>query len=110
MHTDDFYDFETKYHSTGDFHMECPAEIDPAVAAEVRALAVRAFEALGCEGLARVDFFVDGGHAVVNEVNTMPGFTPFSMFPVVWAGAGMSYRDLVTELIDLALERPTGLR
>lgn len=110
MHTDDFYDFETKYHSTGDFHMECPADVDPAVAAEVRALAVRAFEALGCEGLARVDFFVDGGHAVVNEVNTMPGFTPFSMFPVVWAGAGMSYRDLVTELIDLALERPTGLR
>ena len=59
-------------------------EIDPAVAAEVRALAVRAFEALGCEGLARVDFFVDGGHAVVNEVNTMPGFTRTSMFPMIF--------------------------
>lgn len=105
-----FYDFETKYFSTEGFHMECPAALDPAEVREVQELAARAFEALGCEGLARVDFFLDGGRAIVNEVNTMPGFTPFSMFPVMWAQSGMGYRELVTELIELALSRPTGLR
>lgn len=105
-----FYDFETKYFSTEGFHMECPAELEPAEVGLVQDLAARSFEALGCEGLARVDFFLDGGRAVVNEVNTMPGFTPFSMFPVMWARAGMGYGDLVAELIELALERPTGLR
>jgi D-alanine-D-alanine ligase len=105
-----FYDFETKYFSTEGFHMECPAALDPGEAGEIRDLAVQAFEALGCEGLARVDFFLEGGRAIVNEVNTMPGFTPFSMFPVMWASAGMDYRELVTELIELALARPTGLR
>ncbi len=107
----DFYDFETKYFDTTGFHMECPADIPAAAAAEIRALAARAFEALGCEGLARVDFFLSPeGSPVVNEVNTMPGFTPFSMFPVMWEQAGLSYRELVGELIDLALERPLGLR
>jgi len=113
MHSDtaDFYDFETKYFDTEGFHMECPADIPAAHAETIRALAARAFEALDCEGLARVDFFLTpDGHAVVNEVNTMPGFTPFSMFPVMWEQAGFSYRDLVGELIELALERPLGLR
>jgi D-alanine-D-alanine ligase len=73
-------------------------------------MAVEAFEAIGCEGLARVDFFVDGTSIVVNEINTMPGFTPFSMFPVMWAATGIEYPALVDELIALALERPTGLR
>ncbi len=109
--TSEFYDFETKYFSTEDFHMECPAQLSPEVAEEIRDLAARAFDALGCEGLARVDFFhTTSGEAVIIEINTMPGFTPFSMFPVMWAQLGMGYGDLVRELIELALERPTGLR
>ena len=74
-------------------------------------LAARTFEAMGCEGLARVDFFVtpDGG-VVVNEINTMPGFTPFSMYPRMWAATGLAYPTLVDRLLRLALARPTGLR
>ena len=75
------------------------------------AAASEAFLALGCEGLARVDFFVtDDGRAIVNEVNTMPGFTPTSMYPQLWAEAGLSYPALVDRLIQLALRRETGLR
>jgi D-alanine-D-alanine ligase len=72
---------------------------------------VQAFQALSCEGLARVDFFVtaDGG-AVLNEVNTMPGFTPSSMFPRVWAASGLDYPALVDRLLTTALSRPLGLR
>jgi D-alanine-D-alanine ligase len=77
----------------------------------VRDLAAAAFEALGCEGLARVDFFVrPDGEVVINEINTMPGFTPFSMYPRMWAATGLAYPDLVNRLIQLALSRPTGLR
>jgi len=66
---------------------------------------------MGCEGLARVDFFVDGnGGVVVNEVNTMPGFTPSSMFPRMWAAAGIDYRELIDRLLTEALARPSGLR
>src|SRR5699024_10785606 len=79
--------------------------------ARVRELAVATFEALGCEGLARVDFFyTPTGEVVVNELNTMPGFTPFSMYPMMWERSGMPYTDLITELVELARERPTGLR
>ena len=78
---------------------------------QVRDLAVRAFEALDVEGLARVDcFLTTEGELLINEINTMPGFTPFSMFPQVWAASGISYPELVDELIHLALERPLGLR
>ena len=78
---------------------------------ELRALAARAFEAVGCEGLARVDFFVmPDGSLVVNEINTMPGFTPTSMFPRMWAATGVDYPALVDRLIQLALARDTGLR
>jgi D-alanine-D-alanine ligase len=73
-------------------------------------MAVRAFEALDCEGLARVDFFVDEDRVVVNEVNTMPGFTPASMFPRMWAASGVTYPELVSRLIEDALRRGTGLR
>ena len=72
---------------------------------------MRTFEAVGCEGLARVDVFVTPtGEVVVNEINTMPGFTPFSMYPRMWQASGVTYPELVDELIRLALERPTGLR
>jgi D-alanine-D-alanine ligase len=88
-----------------------PADLPGEVTAAVRATAVRAFEALGCEGLARVDFFVepDGG-LVINELNTMPGFTPASMFPRMWAATGLEYPALVDRLVAVALERGTGLR
>jgi len=77
----------------------------------VRAMAVQAFEALDCEGLARVDFFVTADDQIlVNEVNTMPGFTPNSMFPRMWAAAGVDYATLVDRLVQDALRRGTGLR
>jgi D-alanine-D-alanine ligase len=105
----DFYDFEAKYlDDVAD--LTVPAELPDDVTARVRALACQAFEALGCEGLARVDFFVDGDAVVVNEVNTMPGFTPYSMFPRVWAATGLDYPALVDRLIRSALRRGTGLR
>ncbi|MDE9367844.1 D-alanine--D-alanine ligase [Luteipulveratus sp. YIM 133132] len=107
----DFYDFEAKYIDEGNVRLSCPASIAPEVAAEVKELSVKAFEAAGCEGLARVDWFYEpGGRLVLNEINTLPGFTPQSMFPQVWAQSGLDYTALITELIELATERRTGLR
>jgi D-alanine-D-alanine ligase len=81
------------------------------VAGDVQRLAVRAFEALGCEGLARVDFFArPDGSLLVNELNTMPGFTPFSMFPLLWGASGLAYPALLDRLLRTALARPLGLR
>ena len=112
--TDDrhtFYDFEAKYLDEASVRLECPADLPDDVVERVRATAVQAFEAVGCEGLARVDVFVTAdGDVVVNEINTMPGFTPFSMYPRMWAATGLAYPELVDELLRLALERPTGLR
>ena len=89
----------------------CPADLPDDVVAKVQDVAVRSFEAVGCEGLARVDVFVTHeGDVVVNEINTMPGFTPFSMYPRMWQASGLEYPDLVDELVRLALHRPTGLR
>ena len=91
--------------------LETPADLPPGLADGIREMAARAFDVAGCEGLARVDFFLtEGGDVLVNEVNTMPGFTPHSMYPRMWAATGMSYPDLIDELISLALERRTGLR
>lgn len=106
-----FYDFEAKYLDEASVQLTCPADLPPDVVARVRDVAERTFEAIGCEGLARVDVFVtpDGG-VVVNEINTMPGFTPFSMYPRMWKASGLEYADLIDELVQLALERPTGLR
>lgn len=106
----EFYDFEAKYLDEAT-SFDVPADLPGEVTATVRATAVRAFEALGCEGLARVDFFVepDGG-LVINELNTMPGFTPASMFPRMWAATGLEYPALVDRLVTVALERGTGLR
>ncbi|MCM3659688.1 D-alanine--D-alanine ligase [Georgenia satyanarayanai] len=106
-----FYDFEAKYLDAAHVQLSCPAELPQHVIDEVRVVAARAFEALGCEGLARVDFFVTGsGRVTVNEVNTMPGFTPYSMYPLMWERSGLPYPELVDELIQLALDRPVGLR
>ena len=107
----EFYDFEAKYLADGDVRLDCPADVPEHVADEIRQMAARAFDLTGCEGLARVDFFLtEEGEVLVNEVNTMPGFTPSSMYPRMWAAAGMTYPELIDELIDLALERRTGLR
>jgi D-alanine-D-alanine ligase len=91
--------------------LSCPADLPDDVVHRVRDLAARTFEALGCEGLARVDFFVrPDGEVLVNEINTMPGFTPISMYPRMWAATGLDYRALVDRLVQLALRRRTGLR
>ncbi|MGQ0844528.1 MAG: D-alanine--D-alanine ligase family protein [Sporichthyaceae bacterium] len=106
----EFYDFEAKYLESST-ELTVPAKLDPAVADEVRRLSVLAFEALSCEGLARVDFFVAAdGTIVLNEVNTMPGFTPVSMFPTMWAATGVEYPELVNRLLKTALTRSRGLR
>lgn len=112
VHTDSgFYDFEAKYLPEEQVELDVPADVDTDIAEDVRRLAVRTFEAIGCEGLARVDVFVTHDRRVyVNEINTMPGFTALSMFPRMWAASGMSYPELVDRLLQLALERPVGLR
>lgn len=107
----EFYDFEAKYLDEGSVRIIAPADVAPAVRDEVRRMAAVAFEAAGCEGLSRVDCFVtDDGSVIVNEINTMPGFTPFSMYPQAWAASGLAYPELIDELVQLALERPLGLR
>ncbi len=107
----EFYDFEAKYLDEEHLRLTCPADVPAEVAEQMADLAVRSFQALGCEGLARVDFFLtERGDVLVNEVNTMPGFTPVSMFPLMWATAGLDYPSLVDRLLQLALQRRTGLR
>jgi D-alanine-D-alanine ligase len=106
----EFYDFESKY-LDGSTSLAIPARIPEQAIAEVRRIAVRAFEALDCEGLARVDFFhTPDGRWILNEINTMPGFTPTSAFPQMWAATGLDYPALVDRLIQTALARPLGLR
>jgi D-alanine-D-alanine ligase len=105
-----FYDFEAKYLDAAT-ELHVPADLPDAVTAELQAMARRAYTALDCEGLARVDFFVGAdGTLTVNEVNTMPGFTPTSMFPRMWAASGVDYPELVDRLVQAALRRGTGLR
>ncbi|MBT2213662.1 MULTISPECIES: D-alanine--D-alanine ligase family protein [Actinomadura] len=106
----DFYDFETKYLDSAT-SMTIPPDLPPAAIEEVRRIAVQAFEALDCEGLARVDFFyTPEGRWILNEINTMPGCTPTSAFPKMWAATGLDYPAMVDRLIQTALHRPTGLR
>ena len=104
-----FYDFESKY-LDGTSTNIVPADIPHSVADRVREYSVKAFEAIGGEGFARVDFFLVNDHLVVNEINTIPGFTSFSMFPLLWEASGVPYPELIDRLIRLALERPLGLR
>jgi len=115
----DFYDFDAKYRDENAVELICPAQLPEYVSDTIRTMAVEAFEAIGAEGLARVDFFYDPDgptrpvpypEILVNEINTMPGFTPFSLYARMFAVEGWPYADLVAELIDLALARPPGLR
>jgi D-alanine-D-alanine ligase len=107
----EFYDFEAKYLAESDVELSCPAQLPDDVSDEIRRIAAAAFEAAGCEGLARVDcFYTEHGDVILNEINTMPGFTPLSMYPRMWAASGLDYPDLIDELIQLALARRIGLR
>ncbi len=102
----EFYDYEAKYIADNS-QLLIPAPVDGATARQLQAYAVQAFTALECEGLARVDFLVDGqsGAIYVNEINTMPGFTRISMYPKLWEASGIPYPELVDRLVQLALER-----
>ena len=104
--TREFYDYEAKYHDDST-RLIIPANIPDAVSAKVRALAVQAFQAIDCAGMARVDFFYQpsDGAVLVNEINTIPGFTPVSMYPRMWEASGLSYGPLLHRLIELALDR-----
>jgi D-alanine-D-alanine ligase len=106
----EFYDFEAKYLDDV-CEFDIPAELPAAVSNQIREYACRVFTALDCAGLGRVDFFLTPDLRVyLNEINTMPGFTPISMFPRMWAAAGLEYPKLVSRLVRTALRRGTGLR
>jgi D-alanine-D-alanine ligase len=101
-----FYDFEGKYLGGEGVEIVCPADVDDELIARLQDTAVRAFEAVDGIGLARVDFFMtEEGELIVNELNTMPGFTRFSMFPKCWVASGLSYSELITELIEGGLSK-----
>lgn len=101
----EFYDFEAKY-LDGSTTFDIPANLAEPIASAISQAAITAFEALGCEGLARVDFFLsEDNQIIINELNTMPGFTPTSVFPALWEKTGKSYSQLITILLDSALSR-----
>lgn len=104
----EFYDFEAKYLDAPGVELVCPAELGDGELFELQRIARRAFEAIGGQGLARVDVFLTDEGFVVNELNTMPGFTPISMFPTCWLNSGLSYPELITELIEVGVA--TGAR
>jgi D-alanine-D-alanine ligase len=103
--TREFYDFDAKYQDEDSVDLIVPAVIEPELLAKLQESAADAFIALGCEGLARADFFVTADGYFVNELNTMPGFTPLSMYPNLWQASGLAYSDLIDELIALGLAR-----
>jgi D-alanine-D-alanine ligase len=102
----DFYDYETKY-TAGEAELAIPASLPEAIADKIREMAVRAFKAIDAAGLARVDFFYNEatGEVLINEINTLPGFTATSMYPQLWAASGIEFPELVDRLIQLAIER-----
>jgi len=101
----EFYDYTTKYIDDRS-ELVVPAVLEKSETESIRELAIRTFKAIDCSGLARVDFFMrSDGSVLVNEINTMPGFTPISMYPKLWAAAGVAYGDLIDRLIQFGLER-----
>ncbi|MFN6291686.1 MAG: D-alanine--D-alanine ligase family protein [Candidatus Nanopelagicaceae bacterium] len=105
----EFYDFEAKY-LDGSTTFDVPANVTPEIARAISDAAVTAFEALGCEGLARVDFFLtEENQIIINELNTMPGFTSMSVFPMLWKATGKSYSEIITQLCESALARPKNV-
>ena len=107
----EFYDYDAKYNNN-DSRTVIPAEVEAEKVEEMRRIAKKIFRAVDGSGLARVDFFIDRktGKVLFNELNTMPGFTPISMYPMLWEAAGMSNREMMDRFIDLALTRDTGIR
>ena len=105
----EFYDFEAKYLDDS-VDLVVPADLPAHLSKKVQQVAIQAFDAIGGEGLARVDVFISGEDVLINEINTMPGFTPISMFPRMWAESGLAYPELVDTLIQDAIRRGVGLR
>jgi len=106
---DSFYDFATKYLDDA-AELDVPAKVDDDIADAVRELAIRAFKAIDGQGLARVDFFLTDDGPVLNEINTMPGFTTISMYPRMFAASGVDYPTLLATMVETALARGVGLR
>lgn len=108
----DFYDYETKYFDADAVTLSCPADLPEDVTERIQNTALEVFDALQCEGLSRVDCFYDPNtdQISVNEINTLPGFTPFSMYPTMLREAGVEYPALINALLDEAMSRPLGLR
>jgi D-alanine-D-alanine ligase len=106
-HSADFYDYRAKYIDSHGMSFYIPADISAELSDRIRSLAVEAYKTLDCAGMTRVDFFLDrdSGLLYLNEVNTIPGFTALSMYPMMWEASGMSYPELVDKLIELAFER-----
>jgi D-alanine-D-alanine ligase len=104
--THEFYSYEAKYIDAGGALFDIPARLSPEAAAQAQSLALKTFRTLCCEGLGRVDmFYKENGEFLVNEINTLPGFTSISMYPKLWEASGISYSDLIDRLITLSLER-----
>lgn len=102
----DFYSYDAKYSASSEAKIEIPAKLDPETQVNIQAMAVRTFQVLCCEGMGRVDFFLrENGEILVNEINTIPGFTAISMYPQMWEASGLSYTELITKLVELAIER-----
>jgi len=102
--TDEFYSYEAKYINESGALLEIPADIDWVLIKEMKEIAKKAYICLDAKGLARIDFFVRGREILVNEINTLPGFTKISMYPKLWEYEGVSYKELINELIELAIE------
>lgn len=112
VETAEFYDYETKYFNEDAVTLSCPADLPEDVTSRIQTTALEVFDALQCEGLSRIDCFYnpDTDQVVVNEINTLPGFTPFSMYPTLLREAGVEYQDLINALLEEAMSRPLGLR
>jgi D-alanine-D-alanine ligase len=101
----EFYDYASKYLDSDGAQLVIPADLSADTAQSIQRMAITAFEAIECWGMARVDFFVRDDEVWINEINTIPGFTSISMYPKLWEASGLAYDDLVERLIDLAIER-----
>jgi D-alanine-D-alanine ligase len=103
----EFYDYDSKYATDSTTELRIPAPVNSSTREEIRSLGIAAFQAVDASGLARVDFFLEraGGRVLVNEINTMPGFTSISMYPRLWEASGLPYPELLARLVTLALER-----
>jgi D-alanine-D-alanine ligase len=102
----EFYSYEAKYIDEKGAILEIPAKIPNEVTRDIQILAIKTFKTLSCEGLGRIDFFLkDNNEIVINEINTIPGFTKISMYPKLWEASGISYGELIDKLIQLAIER-----